>query len=433
MKKTLLIILSCVLVMSLLCGCGPSPEENIAKGDAAMSSGDLTEALDYYKSAGPAGDEKEKQVLERIVLNLMNKKTTIGSNTNFHVYNLEDVLEYLEEHAKYTFSDEAERNAFLLRCATIYVEESLQEAPIDDTNIKRFLYAVTNKIPAETPGMEDFLNNSYYTLGYQLLMDDVDSNPSHFTGWFDALYYWQNCTAGPGYECYQAEDVTIPGGNYAEGLSVLAKYITSTKAMAMVCSEMKSRIEFDSLSEMFAYEAAYNAINPREDTGATLTKSFDSAYDIMLGDVHPNDSVTVKIAEVEAACGQSPDGRILFLHKPNAYDGTVSVYLPLMDRLPNAYYPESLESVEFVILTVCDTVKTGGIFGNVTEELREDTTLRLYDVKTGEILYEATTEGPTSYMMTYVGEPPAVYSAGAPNMAPEVRAAVAVIENLMKQ
>ena len=432
MKRTLSLLMAVMMLLCTLTACSPemfmSSEQLIAKGDEALANNDLDEALSYYNQAGPEGDEKEKQVLTRKVLYYIGKASVI-SGSNGYVNNLKDAMEYLEDEAKYTFTEE-ERYEFLLNCCNLKVENMLADGR-GLSEIGNLLSAVSSKIPPQTPGYEDFLNNNYFTIGYNALADSVAEASQYGSVIRDATWYWEECTAGPGYECVQAINFLIPQGDFQEGFAVLTEHLDEKLAFA-IANELREYISFETVSQMFAYEAAYYSVFPRTAPTGTLTEAFAQMEEAQMGNDHRNESVLIDAADLESSCGLAPDGRILFLHKPNSYEDTLGLYLPMMDLLPNAYYPNNLESVEYVVLMSCETVETGATFGSSTKEVREDTTVTAIDVKTGDVIFETLHEGPTHYMMTYYGEkPPTVYSAGAPNVRSGVQKAVSAIESYM--
>lgn len=435
MKKYIAAVLAVVMLLGMLAGCSAelymSSEQLIAKGDEALANNNLTEALSYYKQAGPEADEKEREVLRRKIMVILNS-TNVMSGSNGYVYILEDALEFLEDEAEYTFSEE-ERYAFLLECAMGRMEGFIEERSYSDAG--KFLSALSKKIPADTPGLEDFVNESYFKLGYNSLVYEVFEAQYTTSVIHTALWDWQNCTAGPGYECYNAIEKLIPQKKYQEGFAVLAQYIPEVEILNAICNELKGNLTFQTVSDLFAFEAAYYEMFPRADSPLSLTESFyNMEEDVKLGNAYGFDTTILNLSELQESCGKSPEGRILFLHKPYSYEDTVGLYLPLMNLLPNQYYPTSLESVEYVVWVECDSVMTGATFTGGTEEMREDITIRVYDTKTGGVIYEGFHEGPTDYMMTYYGdEPPEVYSAGAPTINTEIREAVAAIETYMNQ
>ena len=432
MKKRfplLLVVIILVAVVKVFSGnLFMSPEKLIAKGDEALANNDVDEALSYYNEAGVEGDEKEKELLTRIVLQKVSKASLI-SEANRYPQNLDDALEYLEDKAKYSLTEE-ERYEFLLDCCRQEMENILADGD-NLYSAEKLLDAVSSKIPQQTPGYEEFLNDGYFTVGHKDLAASVAEGKEYGSVIREATWNWDKCTSGPGYECVQAIDVMIPQGNYQEGFSILTEYLEEELAFA-IANELREVLTFNTVSEMFGYEAAYYARFPRTEVAASLTEAINFLDDAHMGDNHKNESIILNVSDLESACGLNPDGRILFLHKPNDDDDTVGLYLPMMDILPNAYYPHNLESVEYVVLMECEAVLTGATFGTSTKELREDTTVKAIDVKTGQVIFETLHTGPTTYMMSYSGdEPPAVYSAGAPNVREDVKDAIRAIESYM--
>jgi len=436
MKKKFPLVLIAIILLIALKTCSSelfmSSEKLIAKGDEALANNDLDKALSYYNQAGPEGDEKEKNVLKQKINTILNKNSYVLSNQENT--NVKEALKFLEEEAKYTFEEE-ERYIFLLECIQERIEGILTDADSDAIyDAGNLLEAVESVFPAETPGLKEYLNSTYFTLGYSRLLNEVSDPSGYSSVTRDALWYWTRCTEGPGYECSEAINQTIPQQNYEEGFTVLKEYITDNEVLILICNDLRENISYTTVSELFAFEATYYSMFPREEADPSLIGAFSGLNDLRLGNNHQTESIILSVAELQAACGLNPGGRVLFLHKPHEYDDNIGLYLPLMDLLPNAYYPDSLESVEYVVFMSCESVMTGATFENGTEEMREDTTVTLYDTKTGEILYQATKEGPTSFIMTYYGDtPPSVYSAGAPYIGSLVLEAITHIETTINQ
>ena len=443
MKRAITILLTVSMMLCLLSACSPDPEELIAKGDAAFSTNKLDEALDYYKQAGEAGDAKEKEVLMIMVGNILKEKNmySIG-NEEYMRQDKADKL--LQEKAKYVFKTEADRYAFLIECIDVYIEGICAEPNITVFHeVEDWVSAVKNKAPKDTPNLdafvaeqETFLNEQYFALGYKMLTDAQKEGYDDLKDEvYDAMKSWENCTAGPGHECFKAMESFIFEMNYKDAIPVLAKHISDAQIMKAVCDVLKENISFGSVDEVFAFSELYRTSIFDEAFDMSLTEAFsqighNSGNDYKFGNSPKYGSIQVTQEELQASCGKNPEGGIIFLHQPSKYDPTLELNMNLLDMLPVAYYPRNLESVEYVVLLSCETVSTGNTFGSSTKELREDTTLTVYDAKTGEVLFEETKLGPTTMIMSYSGStPPSVYSHGAPYMGDLIQEAVAVIEN----
>ena len=445
MKKVMSILLVISMALCLLTACSPDPEELIAKGDAAFNTNNLDEALDYYKQAGDAGDAKEKEVLMIMVRNIL-KETSYSSVSNQKTVKLEKADKRLQEKAKNTFKTEAERYAFLSECVAAYIEGICTEPTSQSLfEAQGWVSALKSKAPKDTPDLEAFLaeqeaflNEKYFEVGYQLLVDAQQKSYDKLNDEvYNAMFYWQNCTAGPGYECTMAMRSFIDEMNYEDSIPVLSKYIPDAEILKATCDALKADVKFRTVDDVFAFSRLYRAGISAEDSGLSLTEAFSvinhNSADYKFGNSPKYGGVAVTSEELQASCGKNPAGGILFLHKPGKHDPAMELSMTLMDLLPASYYPDSLETVEYVVLLSCETVTTGNTFGSGTKELREDTTLTVYDVKTGKVLYEETKLGPTTMMMSYSGStPPSVYSHGAPHMGDLIKEAVAVIENAVR-
>lgn len=442
MKRFIAFLLTTALLLCTMSACSEDPAALIAKGDEAFAQNKLDEALNFYKQAGTEGDAKEKEVLMIQVRKNLAKESSY-SFTYEEGDNLKKALEYLEENAKYSFETEEDRYAFLLDCLDQYLDDLRSEdADRYLARAHRWMYAAEYSAPKDSPALETFhqnqeaaLNDANFAAGYQKMISNFAVHGYDIrSALADAQWYWDECTSGPGYECNNAIEKILTGTDYQAGLDVLAENITDAEVMAAIYRGLKAEISFENLDELFAFDALCREMAPEQESGKSLTESYSEigttpGKEFNLGNGHMDESVSVSLEELQAACGTKPDGRILFIHRPNGYEDFADLYLPLMNLLPSEYYPDSLESVEYVFWISCETIETGNTFGTTTKELREDTTVTVYDAKTGEILYQATEQGPTTMVMSYYGEtPPSVYSHGAPYVGGMIKEALAVIE-----
>jgi hypothetical protein len=87
-----------------------------------------------------------------------------------------------------------------------------------------------------------------------------------------------------------------------------------------------------------------------------------------------------------------------------------------MNVMPVQNFPYNVKNIRYVILLDAHEVLTGAVYSQGTKQIREDVTLTLYDVTTGEEVLVLEKEGPVNYVISYTGTPPSHYSAGSANI-----------------
>ena len=275
--------------------------------------------------------------------------------------------------------------------------------------------------------MDEVLNKGYNLMAEIIIRREAPDYDGYF--WVDVIEYWEKCTSGTGFDAMQAIN-QIRTGEAREGIQKFTELVKKPELTASLWRYLSEGTTFTTLNEKLTSDSISRMIVPAENP-LTLTESLNTLESGECGTSQMKDSINLDeamIAELREFCGKAPEGKLLILH--SRYGGS---YLDLatgfMETLPDSYYPTSLESVSYVIVLDSDSEQTGLTYNGGTKQVREDTTVRLYDVVTGEELYTATENGPTSMVMSYTGTQPMYYSAGAPYISPLVEEAYEIIEN----
>ena len=441
MKKKFPLVLIAIILLIALKTCSSelfmSSEKLIAKGDIAMENKEYDQAIEYYQRAGAAGNEKERKA----------HLAKTGRMT------YEDTITYLQENASDLFTEE-EIYAIILNQRVEEWENFISEIEVtqeeyytkienetdyDKINehydnlrsyyidkfrkLKDNLEIFPTLIPANTDGLEELLNEEYYYAG-KLSLWCNEENYYTEAYWRNTLDLWSNCTAGPGYEITQAIE-QITSKNNMEGFATISFYIEDLWMLNSLTKHLREQIAFENVQESLDYEIACRTLFPQESFDFALSEAYYNA--VKIGTAVSNIELELnpqQLDEIKNTCGTEPSGKILFLHQ---VDGKIYFH-DLTFTVPNAHMPANLESVEYVVLMSAEDIETGNTFEKGTKEIREDITLTLYHAPTGNILYQEIIDGPTDFIISYYGDPPEYWRAGAPNISDELMSLLAIIE-----
>ena len=423
MKKGLSLFLSLILSATLLSGCGTNTETNMRLGDEAFAAGEYEKAVTYYQQSGTEGREKLREAHIAQARKLANYN--YGSFHRAEDYLLTDaaavvsqeevdtiLVEFLNYHTEVAQEQLSEKLSFSEDV------ESIRSA-IDsfEMDLYDLLESAEASISSDTPGMSTAVSNIHYlkaTTQLDLLCDHLEE-----IDWDTVITEFSKCTEGPGAEIGEAIQM-IKTGNHQEGAAVLKSHFNED-VTAYIYWNDSEYLNYKNLSQILSYHNTGRNIYPPLENTPSLQETFSSINQYYAGDKKISVNIPVSEAELKESCGKNPEGKILFLHR---HSGGIDYDTVLMNWLPDSYYPETLESVEYVILMEGQTVLTGGVFECGTKAARENTTVTLYSASTGKALWSAKVEGSEPFFMSYYGEPPEIYTGGAPNVANEIKLAL---------
>lgn len=426
MKRRIGLFLVLCLLTGLITACGASPEKQISYGNWEYSEGNYEKAYEHYRKAGEMGVEPLKEAL----LNQAMEK-----NKEYAHFN--NALNYLLKYGADVFTEDEANAALAERLAEgiAAIEEEFHAIQSNDrydyTPVENELWHALNSgendLKQGVPEVDEVLNKGYNLMAEIIIRREAPDYDGYF--WADVIEYWEKCTSGTGLDAMQAIN-QIRTGEARDGIQKFTELVEKPELTASLWRYLSEDTTFTTLNEKLTSDSISRMIVPAENP-LTLTESLDTLESGECGTSEMKDSINLDeamIAELREFCGKAPEGKLLILH--SRYGGS---YLDLatgfMEALPDSYYPTSLESVSYVIVLDSVSEQTGLTYNGGTKQVREDTTVRLYDVLTGEELYTATENGPTSMVMSYTGTQPMYYSAGAPYISPLVEEAYEIIEN----
>jgi len=450
MKKKLLITISIICLLAILSSCGiNNTQALIAKGDEAMAKYNYIEAAGYYREAGDAEKEREAYmtniksayiygsnyagaidylrenevtvITEEEIMDLIAERLTSQIENLIPEYE-QPIAELLDKAAKAT--DNLDRWDYEEAAAEQYA------ALIDDLGLE--LRGTEGLDPPEGTELRKVLNKYYDYYGWCM----VNSNSYMFysaVNWDEVTKWWSKCTEGTGLEIANGIKL-VQDNQYTEGYAKIKENTENTNLLRALIGELSEDIRHESAMEYFEYQKAYAEIFIDNSKTYTMSQSYESmTLGFKIRSFYEEEEEMqlsqTEYAELKDTCGTAPEGKILVLHAVD--DETPAIHTGFMNYLPGRFLPTNFASVEYVIVMTWDSELTGATFQNGTKELRENATITLYNATTGEILFEEVSMGPTSYMMTYNGDPPAYYSAGAPTVCSYFKDAIAEIEKYL--
>lgn len=425
MRKVIVRSFAMLLVICLLAGCGLQPEQYVQMGDESREAGEYEKALDYYRQAGELGKEKRKDLLVA---------RSRARNRNHDAY--DKSLAYLMENGSDVFTEE-EAMENLVEYLDQYLEACLEEVRqakdseeppefVRVRDLREKADSAKSVIKEGTPGLQEALDKAYELEGWLYLISDAPEYIDAY--WYDVLSAWSNCTSGTGAEVTQAVE-TLWAGNTSAAAEELKRILETPRIVRDLWRYQGENMQFETINRALEYEGVYRTMYPQGEQ-TTLVERFENISDLRRGSNSESSNIRLNesmIADLKANCGKNAEDKVLILHVTGS-GVYVDLDIGLMSLLPDQYYPTSIESVRYAIVLAGDSVETGRTYDKGTKQVREDVTLRLYDVTTGKELNSIVAEGPESMFITYSGEPPKYYSAGKAYIGEELTELCKTIE-----
>lgn len=429
MKRTLPLLLSVVLCLTVFTACAgvpdnsePDPETLIRQGDAALAEGDTEQARIMYKEAGEAGEEKLTDVLVQI-----SKNYTVGDPGPNSIKIAMNHLCNIPESGR-TRQDVAER---MLEVADQYLtlmeEESISDPEEAFLPVKDLLDAV---MCTDLPEYSQMAERLGWMWGWEYLNSRDpekailvwESFPDHPT---------MNALAGAANLIRQKEYMAAVKllrekvENYsvyeAELMNELAEDADNTLQQSIDLTAARATVFFEDppvLDEAAAWIESSTAFN----LSGTIEKIGDAP-----------DLTSEDLKTLETLCGQEPEGKILILSRRRPYGSAeliTELYPGTSVILPPAYIPERLEQVQYVILIDNDYEDTGETFEVGTKLLKETVVVQVYKVGNPDPVYTSprreTCILPSTFLI-YSGDPPVYYAPSHPNIGSDMKKALKII------
>ena len=422
----LCILLSAMLILTLT-ACGGAPvedpaakeqaesqaaaQEELGKAENARKEGAYLQAIEYYQAAGDIARESLKETI-----------LEFAANFSQYGFYCRDAAKPLAENIPTLIAPEEGYPILEI----ILWEWVSQEANSNSDYETMAAYAAT--MVESGYGAEPVQEEILFRWGSQ--QRDIT----------DKKNIWTQATEGTRAHSMGKAIGLLQEGNLAEGAELLAQTMDNEPWAKNLYSEAVTEYrnrEVSSLKEKLekahAFDVAWEILcgmrQDPEDAEITSNgkepadlKRFFNDHILLVGIDRTKDSIPLTDTDrqdMEALCGTNPNGKLIILHKRQVYGSDsmkTDVDLYHMDMLPDEFYPESLEEVEFVVLLETTYRTTGRTYSGGTKEIKETTKLTLYNAVTGKKIYNASANStPRSYLY-YNGAAPNYYSGESPVM-----------------
>ena len=419
MQKIILCALMSVILILTLAACGgtatpetqPPGQKELEQGQNARNLGAYNKAIEYFEAAGDIATEDLKQtVLE------------FAANYSQNQYECGDAAKPL---AKYIPSLITPEEGYPVLEQLLWEWLALEtNSSYDYREMEEYANAMLeNGYPAE-----ELQGEILYNLGRK--EPDINNKKD----------IWARAAEGTPCRTMADAIALLQEGNLTEGAALLAQVMDNEPWAKNLYSEaIKEYREHqpgslnEKLTKDHAYEVAWDILcaiaedpedieSSAENAEPEDLKRFFNNHMILVGIDKTKDSIPLTEADrqdMETLCGTKPNGKLIILHKRQIYgsnDTNTDVNLYHMNMLPDEFYPDSLEEVEFVVLLETTYRATGRTYSGGTKEIRETTKLTLYNAATGKKLLTASANStPTSYLY-YSGSAPIYHSGESPVM-----------------
>lgn len=442
MKKSLRILML-VLLMLCLCACGGKektpPETTVPpttapnytafldEGLMLLDAGDVTGAIEKFIQAGPAGEAQLEKLREENKEEIMEAARYLPAEAVRMMQELPEGL--LDEQSEIQWIAEIYQlglDGYMERINGEF--DYLSWSPDEVYAIRAVCDEISGSALGGTPEGQALTDSYTFLLGIMTFQEAYETYDWEDPGFETAYQIFASCSEGSaGNEVAQAID-WIRSANYMEAGEILARHIVSKDRVVGFISRYSVPADQRTLNERLKYNRTVDVIGGENIYTGPLEQMLDKEGSYRVGIETGSGFPEERYSELKTLCATAPEGKVLFLRRWTKYgtsEKKVRMDTDLMELLPQAYYPDSLEQVEYVIVMDCNYY-SNGVYQNGTVRIHETTTLTLYNAA-GETLYVATAEGTDEDTMYYSGEAPEFYSAYSPDMKPALVEALTVI------
>lgn len=439
----LIVLLYCISLTGFFCGCSNA---NLNKGNQEAEKGNYKQAYEYYEKAGEEGAQAAKDLHDRIVKEHLDENDYYAALNYMKGYGEEKGITVSKPIQVPTFYTQEEAEQIVKDAIR---EDLLELQSENNKNFEAFLKAgeayransssalseienmLQHHLTMKSSADRTLWNDMYYLQGCISAYEQLSQKKNA-----KSMPYWEKCTSGPGAEIAKGIKM-LQEGNYQEGHMQVMQNLPYPEAMeriiyAIIKKEKYDDREYRSLSQMLYHNNLLRKVDIESSRPETLTEAYpkDRDTEIGLSISYRNQELTDEmISELKTQCGTNPKGDILFIHVSKYERGNVvKINGDLMDLMPDAYYPEDLSTVEYIITFTGSEKETGRRYSQGTKQVQEKTVVTAYDMKTGKKIYSESKKGPVSNTMYYTGKVPDTYSAGSPNVSKLLAAALAATQ-----
>lgn len=194
--------------------------------------------------------------------------------------------------------------------------------------------------------------------------------------------------------------------------------------------------QYDLVSELDGLKAYGMIVNNDLTTdGNWISESNLGKY--WRGTIDNQNSVSINSQDIQLLkenCGKEAAGKVLILNRVRPYNSQESVVCIDSHNyyLPEAWIPERIEEISYILLFDTDYEETGRKFNVGTSLIKEISQITLYSVEQSQPLYQSEKKASVILPMvnlTYQGEPPEYYCPDHPDMAEAAEQALNRIVN----
>lgn len=401
-------------------------ENNIKKGNAEAEKGNYRKAFEYYEAAEEKGYEPAK--------NLHRKRADEKLAEDEYYY----AMQYLVEVAKDYYTEQESLEIVMESVTEDYnkirdnimneiekAEKNNKPVPSSESiyHLYKILHFTEHKDTPDLSQYKTLLNDMYTVDGLYTL---YESHPQYEnTDWGKIMVSWRKCESGIGYEATQLEKL-LDENKFVEIEKAISETTLHPNAIKCLLEEniTQSKYSFDqleyaSLEELIAHIKLLYKSQKTPVTVTTLKEAIQNVDELKVGVDHIDYSIELNetmIQKLKETCGKAPKGKVLFIHVRTPYHTYVNLMNQYMMELPEKYYPQSMEEVEYVFVMEGTSRPTGRTYSVGTKQVQEKAVLTVYDMKTGKSVYTGQAFGPVESTMYYSGKAPSTYSAGAPDI-----------------
>lgn len=388
-------------------------------GDKHLEKSNIEQALEYYYLAQEEGKEKAKEVHLEI------------ANQHLEEQNYDSAIRYLKNETNEYLTEKEISNVL---SETLWAHLNTKELSIDD--LEKMLNAINMVMPKGNKDRTELKDEIYYRIA------NIEYEAGNYEKMIAAL---KNCQENEGSEIYKNYQ-ELESGKYSVGAQKLIDYHNDKKIALEIFKLITKNPIQNNVTKYLDYNLALNMLKEKNDNPEEekkITNSIETYSEITIGakkTIKTNNgkerSIGLKfegseIDRLKEKAGKDPQKKILIIYQSINVRGTKEgIYLvkDLMERLPEKYKPDTMESVEYIIYIEATEKLTGAEYGCGTKQTREDVTVTLYYAPWGNKTWSKYIAGPTSYVLTYFDTPPTYHSEGGPDIKNELQTALTKIE-----
>lgn len=453
-KKQLFTLLLVAIFFITMCGFF-GPKKWIRAGDKAMAAKKYKDAIAHYQKAGP--DAKDKLIEACMASYGACFTEDSGEDDRYikrHEWLQRDLASVMdEEEITWLVITKLEEklNLFNEKLYDPNVTVYLLDANIIREDCNEML-AFLNTIDNQIQGYQTFQQNIYNAKGmasYKGLeenaknpynKDDLQEDRMGWTklgeekeriAWYNTIQEmlsdWSKSKTGTGAEVIECLE-NFKQGEFESASSKLMSLLPNKDVAIWILNT----VEIEDLSTDFSKLLEYNKFmrSLTMDVQATELKDVLQGMDTIQIALQGEDgSIGLTEAhkqQLKEITGTNPNGKILIIHNRNDWEDHVDLYNKLMLNLPDQYYPENLESVEFIIELKYDQESVGK-YTDGSSAIRPDAIVTAYKAPRWNKIYSATEKGSVKTFV-YGNES----RDNKPNIYAAVEAAIAKIETQLK-